>query len=190
MWQREEGRGWCRLTRLNDSRQGWQARLVFGLRALISKRQWTQCVCLCNRPSTCLPRQQLNLTQKVHFSISSHYFVFRFSSRSRFSKSEYHIAARRVLEAMLSRRFLVFGRSFLNEMICLGRHLVCPSVCVSVCSNRELWPDRSTYEHPVWSKICSIHPDTMRENCIRKFNYLPSIFGVKWGESMKKCEKG
>jgi hypothetical protein len=42
----------------------------------------------------------------------------------------------------------VLSRSFLNEMICY----CCHRVCVSVCPNRELWPDRSTDGHPVWSK--------------------------------------
>jgi hypothetical protein len=35
----------------------------------------------------------------------------------------------------------------INEMICIGRRLV--YVSVSVCPNRELWPDRSTDEHSV-----------------------------------------
>jgi hypothetical protein len=34
-------------------------------------------------------------------------------------------------------------------------------------------------EHPVWSKTCSIHPDTRRKKRIQKFNHLPLYFGCE-----------
>jgi hypothetical protein len=49
-----------------------------------------------------------------------------------------------------------------------------------VCPNRELWPDRFTYEHPAWSKTCSVHARRQKKH-IQKFNQLPPYFGVKWG---------
>jgi hypothetical protein len=91
-----------------------------------------------------------------------------------------------------TKNLTVFGRSFLSEMICLGRHLV----CVSVCPNRELWPDRSTDEHPVWSKTCSIHP--VHSNTSRKKNhpkiqpfspYLGGEMGRGYGTSTLKGQR-
>jgi hypothetical protein len=59
-----------------------------------------------------------------------------------------------------------------------------------MCDNRELWPDRSTDEHPVWSKTCSSHQDIRHKKPIQKFNHLPTYFGgesQKWGAGMEKC---
>jgi hypothetical protein len=45
----------------------------------------------------------------------------------------------------------IFSRSILwNDLLLLSSSV---SVRVFVCPNRELWPDRSRYEHPVWHKI-------------------------------------
>jgi hypothetical protein len=63
-------------------------------------------------------------------------------------------------------------------------------VCVSVCPNRELLSDRSTDEHPVWSKRCSIHPDIRHKKPHSKIQPSPPlILGVKWGAGMENAVK-
>jgi hypothetical protein len=67
------------------------------------------------------------------------------------------------------------------------------SVCPSVCPYRELWPDRSRHEHPVWSKRCSIHPDMRHKKPHPK---IPPSSPLFWGwngkgvwQLWKKCTK-
>jgi hypothetical protein len=59
-----------------------------------------------------------------------------------------------------------------------------------VCDNRELWPDRSTDEHPVWSKRCSIHPDTRLKKPHPKIQPSSPYFGGEMGRVWKNVEKG
>jgi hypothetical protein len=47
----------------------------------------------------------------------------------------------------------IFSRSFLSEMICY----CCHRVCVSVCRNRELWPDRSSLEPDFFDISISVY---------------------------------
>jgi hypothetical protein len=65
-------------------------------------------------------------------------------------------------------------------MICFGHHLV----CVSVYPNREMWADRSTDEHPVWSK--TFHPDIGRKKTHPKIQ--PS-FPLFWGRNEERVWK-
>jgi hypothetical protein len=66
---------------------------------------------------------------------------------------------------------------------------VCMYVCVCVCPMRELWPDRSRFEHPVWSRRCCIHPDIRHKKNIRKFHHIPPYFGGEMGRGYGKCGK-
>jgi hypothetical protein len=88
---------------------------------------------------------------------------------------------------------LYFLADHFYEMICYCCHRVCVCVrvcvCPCVCPYRELWPDRSRFEHPVWSKRCSIHPDIRHKKTIRKVYHLPPYFGGEMGRGYGKCGK-
>jgi hypothetical protein len=62
-----------------------------------------------------------------------------------------------------------------------------------VNDNRELWPDRSTDEHPVWSKTCSIHPDIGRKKKPSEnstiFPTISTTLGLKWEVGMEQAQK-
>jgi hypothetical protein len=76
--------------------------------------------------------------------------------------------------------------------VCAGvRVCVCACVHVSVCvcPNHELWPDRSTNEHAVWSKRCSIHPDIVLKQTHPKIQPSSPYFGGEMGSGYGKMRK-
>jgi hypothetical protein len=86
--------------------------------------------------------------------------------------------------------WIVVSRSFSQRNDLLLLSPCCKFVSKFVCDKRELWPDRSMYEHPVWSQTCSsIHPDTRRKKTHREIQPSSPYFGGEIESEYGKCGK-